>query len=250
MGALQEGLDQLMDTGRIDEPLLRRLDVLAEGVSERAVYALIADTFAALELFDIVARWPDADQARANLLGLLAESAAFLDATREALAHGGFHGAGVQTFLAWLGAKVEDADEQPDPRVLDENAIVLTTWHSAKGRKWPLVAVCGLDRKVKARLPNVSLAYPSFDELSDLLASARIAYAPAFGVPESKDRSLDELQRVAETEARRLLYVALTRARDTLRGTVRRTGPCWPGAANFRWWTMRSAWRTRCSLAE
>lgn len=213
---LQDGLRQLMDTGRIDDPLLWRLDTLAEGVAERTVYALVADTVAALGLFDIVARWPDADQARANLLRLPAEAAAFMDATREALAHGGFHGAGVQTFLAWLGAKVEDADEQPDPRVLDEDAIVLSTWHSAKGREWPLVAVCGLDRLVKARLPNVALGYPSFDDLSDLLAHARIAYAPAFAAPESNDRFLAELQPVAETEARRLLYVALTRARDTL----------------------------------
>jgi ATP-dependent helicase/nuclease subunit A len=213
---LQEGLRQLMEMGRIDEPLLRRLDALAEGVSERTVYALVADTFAALDLFDTVARWPDAEQARANLLRLLAEAAEFMDATREALAHGGFHGAGVQTFLAWLAAKVKDADEQPDPRVLDEDAIVLATWHSAKGREWPLVAVCGLDRVVKARLPNVSLGYPSFDDLSGLLATARIAYAPAFAAPENNESFLVELQPQAETEARRLLYVALTRARDSL----------------------------------
>lgn len=213
---LQEGLRQLMDAERIDEPLLGRLDTLAEGVAERTVYALVADTFTALGLFDLVARWPDADQARANLLRLLAEAAAFMDSTREALAHGGFHGAGIQTFLAWLGAKIENADEQPDPRVLDENAIVLATWHSAKGREWPLVAVCGLDREVKARLPRVSLGYPSFDDLSELLTSARIAYAPAFAARESNECFLAELQPMAETEARRLLYVALTRARDTL----------------------------------
>ena len=213
---LQEGLQKLMDTGRIDEPLLQRLDVLAEGASERTVYALVADTFAALGLFDIVARWPDADQARANLLRLLAEAAAFMHSTREALAHGGFHGGGVQTFLAWLNARVEAADGQPDPRVLDENAIVLSTWHSAKGREWPLVAVCGLDRVVKARLPSVSLDYTSFDKLSDLLATASITYAPAFAAPETNERFLTDLQTAAETEARRLLYVALTRARDTL----------------------------------
>jgi ATP-dependent helicase/nuclease subunit A len=213
---LEEGLRQLMEAGGIDEPLLDRLDALAAGASERTVYSLVADTIAALDLFDTVARWPDAEQARANLLRLLAESAEFMAATREALAHGGFHGSGVQTFLAWLAAKVDDADQQPEPRVLDEDAAVLSTWHSAKGREWPVVAVCGLDRVVKARLPNVSLGYPSFDDLSGLLATARIAYAPAFAAPETNDRFLAELQPRAETEARRLLYVALTRARDTL----------------------------------
>jgi ATP-dependent exoDNAse (exonuclease V) beta subunit len=213
---LEEGLRQLMEAGRVDAPLLDRLDALAAGASERTVYALVADTIAALDLFDTVARWPDAEQARANLLRLLAESAEFMDATREALAHGGFHGSGVQTFLAWLAAKVEGADQQPEPRVLDEDAVVLSTWHSAKGLEWPVVAVCGLDRVVKARLPSVSIHYPSFDDLSGLLSTARIAYAPAFAAPETNDHFLAEIQPRVETEARRLLYVALTRARDTL----------------------------------
>ena len=85
-----------------------------------------------------------------------------MDANREALAFGGFHGGGVQTFLAWLAARVElkDGDQQPEPRVLDEDAIVLTTWHASKGREWPVVAVCGLDREVKASLPDSGSRLP------------------------------------------------------------------------------------------
>ena len=59
-----------------------------------------------------------------------------------------------------------------------KNAIVLTTWHGSKGREWPVVAVCGLDRDIKARLPKVELGYSTFDELSRLLEHARIEYAP------------------------------------------------------------------------
>jgi ATP-dependent exoDNAse (exonuclease V) beta subunit len=211
---LEQALGQLMDAGRIEEPLLVKLNALADGVAERTVYALVADALAALDLFGVVARWPDGEQARANLLRLLAEAGEFMDANREALANGGFHGAGVQTFLAWLGAKVEDNDEQPDPRVLDEDAIQLATWHKSKGLEWPVVAVCGLDRVVKARLPNVELGYRSFDDLSRLLEYARIEYAPRFAAAETSDRFLAELQAAAKTEARRLLYVAVTRARD------------------------------------
>jgi ATP-dependent exoDNAse (exonuclease V) beta subunit len=216
--SLQDGLEQLMETGRIDEPVLRRLDDLAEGATERTIYALVADALHALQLFDIVARWPDAEQARANLLRLLAEAGEFMDANREALASGGYHGSGIQTFLAWLSAKVEkrDGDRQPDPRVLDEDAIVLVTWHAAKGREWPVVAVCGLDRPIKAALPNAELGYDSFADLSGLLEHARIEYAPKFSAPETNDRFLANLQAAAETEARRLLYVAFTRARDKL----------------------------------
>lgn len=216
--SLQEALAQLMDQGHIDEPLLARLDELAEGVTERTAYALVADMIRALGLFDVVALWSDGEQARANLLRLLAEAGEFMDANREALANGGFHGSGIQTFLAWMAVRVEekDGDKQPDPRVLDENAIVLTTWHGSKGREWPVVAVCGLDRDVKARLPNVELGYSTFDELSRLLEHARIEYAPAFAASETNDRFLAELQDAEEIGARRLLYVALTRARDKM----------------------------------
>lgn len=216
--SLQDALAQLMDQGRIDEPLLARLDELAEGVTERTVYALVSDMIRALNLFDVVALWTDGEQARANLLRLLAEAGEFMDANREALANGGFHGSGIQTFLAWMATRVEekDGDKQPDPRVLDENAIVLTTWHGSKGREWPVVAVCGLDRKIKARLPNVELGYSTFDELSRLLEHARIEYAPAFAASETNDRFLAELQNAEEIRARRLLYVALTRARDKM----------------------------------
>ena len=69
-----------MDQGRIDEPLLARLDELAEGVTERTVYALVADMIRTLGLFDVVARWSDGEQARANLLRLLAEAGEFMDA--------------------------------------------------------------------------------------------------------------------------------------------------------------------------
>ena len=216
--SLQDALTQLMDQGRIDEPLLARLDELAEGVTERTVYALVADTIRALGLFDVVALWSDGEQARANLLRLLAEAGEFMDSNREALANGGFHGSGIQTFLAWMATRVEekDGDNQPDPRVLDENAIVLTTWHGSKGREWPVVAVCGLDREIKARLPNVELGYSTFDELARLLEHARIEYAPAFAASETNDRFLAELQNAEEIGARRLLYVALTRARDKM----------------------------------
>jgi ATP-dependent exoDNAse (exonuclease V) beta subunit len=100
--------------------------------------------------------------------------------------------------------------------VLDEDAIVLTTWHASKGREWPVVAVCGLDREVKASLPDLGLGYRSFEDLARLLEVARIEYAPAFAAPETEARFLEELEPVARTEARRLLYVALTRARDKL----------------------------------
>ena len=214
--SLEEGLRQLMDQGRVEEPLLHKLDALAEGVADRTIYALVADTLAAMNLFDHVSLWPDGEQARANLVRLMGLAAEFMNSNREALAHGGYHGSGIQTFLAWLQTKAEQDDRQPEKKVLDEDAVVLRTWHSSKGLEWPVVAVCQLDHKFGARLPELALGYGSFGDLSRLLEQIRIVYWPSYACPEQNVAARIALRAAAETEARRLLYVALTRARDRL----------------------------------
>jgi len=215
---LETALKQLIADGQIHEPILEQLDCLASGVGDRTIYKLVADTFSALGLFDVVSVWPDAEQARANLLRFQAEAGEYMDANREALASGGFHGSGIQSFLAWLAAKVEQKDKnnQPDPRVIDEDAIQLVTWHSSKGREWPVVFVCGMDRSLKPKLPNMALGYSSFNDLSQLLSKAQIEYSPKFSAPETDEKFLKDLFIASEVESRRLIYVAMTRARDKL----------------------------------
>jgi len=214
--SLEEGLRQIIEQDRVEDPLLRKLDALAEGVADRTIYALVADTLAAMKLFDHVALWPDGEQARANLVHLMGLAAEFMNSNREALAHGGYHGSGIQTFLAWLKAKAEQDDRQPEKKVLDEDAVVLRTWHSSKGLEWPVVAVCQLDHEFGARLPELALGYESFGDLSRLLQQVRINYWPNYASPERNVLARIALRAAAETEARRLLYVAVTRARDRL----------------------------------
>ncbi|MBL6985245.1 MAG: UvrD-helicase domain-containing protein [Candidatus Thioglobus sp.] len=215
---LKTALEQLITDGKIVDPVLAQLDVLASNVKDRTLFALVADTFTALGLFDVVSVWPDADQSRANLLRLQAEAGEFMDANREALASGGYHGSGIQSFLAWLNAKVEQKDKnnQPDPRVIDEDAIQLVTWHSSKGREWPVVFVCGMDKSLSPRLPNMALGYSTFEDLSQLIEKAQIEYSPKFSASESDDQFLGDLGLATELESRRLIYVAITRAREKL----------------------------------
>lgn len=215
---LKTALEQLISDGRIVDPVLAQLDVLASNVKDRTLFTLVADTFAALSLFDVMSVWPDADQSRANLLRLQAEAGEFMDANREALASGGYHGSGIQSFLAWLNAKVEqkDKNKQPEPRVIDEDAIQLVTWHSSKGREWPVVFVCGMDKSLSPRLPNMALGYSTFEDLTELIEKAQIEYSPKFAAPESDDQFLRDLGLAKELESRRLIYVAMTRAREKL----------------------------------
>lgn len=216
---LTDALAVLMDGGVLDSPLLERLRVLATQADEPTVYTLVSSTLDVLGLFDEVQHWPGARQQRANLLRLLAEAGEFMDAKPEALACGGFHGSGLPTFLAWLNAKIERvarADTQPPPSVLDEHAVELVTWHSAKGREWPVVVVGGLDREINVDLPKVELGYRRFDDLGRLLQEAELHYSPAFHSTVTADRFKAPLMDAALAEARRLIYVALTRAREKL----------------------------------
>ncbi|MFC1552105.1 UvrD-helicase domain-containing protein [Candidatus Latescibacterota bacterium] len=216
--SLKEALSQLMDDGKIKEPLLEKLDKLTSEVADRTVYALVIDTISSLGLFDIISVWPHGEQERANLLRLKSEASEFMNANKEALASGGFHGSGVQSFLAWLSSKVQgkDSNNQPDPRVLDEDAIELVTWHSSKGREWSVVGVCGLDKKIRTNLPNLNIGYSTFEDLSQILDYAQVEYSPSFAAPETNDLFKADLKISAETNARRLLYVAMTRARNKL----------------------------------
>jgi len=214
--SLQNALTQIMSSGVIQDPILNKLDVLSETVTERTIYALVVDTLQHLGIYDVISLWPNAQQARANLLRLQSESVEYMDANREALSNGGIYGSGIKSFLAWLTTKAEDNDLQPASKVIDEDAIELVTWHSSKGREWPLVAVAGLDRDIKARLPDLGLGYQSFDDLSKLLLNTQIEYSPLFAAKETNEKFLEILQKNADKEARRLLYVALTRARDKL----------------------------------
>ncbi len=174
----------------------------------------------AMDLYGRMAAWPDAAQARANLLKFQEEAREFGEANRQLLLAGGFYGTGIKTFLAWLSAKVEKADReekadrQPEPRVLDEDAVTVTTWHSSKGLEWPVVAVCGMHRKVEPRLPDISVTYDDFEGLGDILEKARIEIVPSFAAEETRAAFQARLQPGEEEEARRLLYVALTRARE------------------------------------
>lgn len=213
---LEEGLRKLADDEGIEDPILSKLDGLAEGLADRTVYALVADTLVALKLFDAVAQWPDGEQARANLVQLMGRAGEFMDSNREALAHGGYHGSGVQTFLAWMHARAREDDRQQEKKVLQDDAIVVRTWHKSKGLEWPVVAVCGLNLHIQTPLPHLDCEYGSFSDLSRILDHVQIRYLPRYASKEKNVLGEAALRHGAAEEARRLLYVVLTRAREKL----------------------------------
>jgi ATP-dependent helicase/nuclease subunit A len=93
----------------------------------------------------------------------------------------------------------------PRPPMEGGDAVTLSTIHSAKGLEWPVVFLFDLSRKA-----------PSY--------SPRVIFSPEWGLAIKHERLLESLYRVIELrrkqeqeeEEKRLLYVAMTRARDFL----------------------------------
>ncbi len=105
-----------------------------------------------------------------------------------------------------LGAGVE----VPRPTLQADDAVSLLTIHRSKGLEWPVVVVADLDRTPNGALPRVLFGRGSGVALR-LQDDEGETVEPALYTLLKHER-----RRRAEQEARRVLYVALTRARDRL----------------------------------
>jgi ATP-dependent exoDNAse (exonuclease V) beta subunit len=160
----------------------------------------------------------DPAQMRADLLRFEAEAAAFIDAHRDMREASGFYGQSAHVFLGWLESRmtIKGEDKRPNPSGAEADGIEIVTWHGSKGREWPVVVVACLDQKHDPRGGSFSTFFPGFDDLDRVIEGATLAYAPAFAAPETTERFLARLRPEAGETTRRLLYVALTRARNRL----------------------------------
>jgi ATP-dependent exoDNAse (exonuclease V) beta subunit len=136
--------------------------------------------------------------------------------------------------IARLG---ELLDEQPAEAVAtarldggdDRQAVRIMTIHQAKGLEFPIVVVADAGSGLKGETDDVS-----FDPEAGLAVTARgrpiaacVGRASARTAPTCMQRVRRRMRERSETELARVLYVALTRARDRLFvvGLPRRQGP-------------------------
>ena len=214
---LEAALKSLVDDEPINLPLLARLSALSPLLKPLTLDAQITRLITELELYDWALTTSDPTQARANIVKFEASAREFVTAHRDTLAAAGIHGYGTETFLAWLRHRAETPDLDGQPTTGDDaDAVELVTWHSAKGREWPIVVVSQLDNGIEPRLPSQSIGYKSFKDIGEILAVADLRYAPNFAAPEQNAKFKEALNPEEQNDARRLLYVVLTRARETL----------------------------------
>jgi ATP-dependent helicase/nuclease subunit A len=181
-------------------------------------------------------RQPDAAQARADLLRLEAEASDFESAHRDLKAAAGFHGESAKVFLGWLDARAgeRDFDRRPDPAANSAEAVEIVTWHACKGREWPITVVAEFDHGIEEWPGSTATQFTALDKIDDMEGCAGLGRADPHAricSPEAERRFIEDRRADFEANAKNLLYVALTRARDRLVLE-------WPGFS-------RSATRTR-----
>lgn len=215
---LQQAITALAD-GDLENCLeLASLRELAVTAPLMPLETLMPQALEAAGILDWASSQPDAAQTHANLMRLQAEVAEFGSAHRDFKAAAGFHGASAQVFLGWLEARRAERnfDRHPDPGQGQGQGVEIVTWHASKGREWPITVVVGLDDKIGERPGTLRAEFADFSDLGAILDYARLIWTPDLPLKEKRDIFVADRRNASEADARRLLYVALTRARDRL----------------------------------
>lgn len=214
---LEDALRNAVDGVLTTHASLVSLNALSEGIATRTVADTLAVVLRATKLRDWAAGLAQPAQALADLARFEAEAQEFDTMAQDLRAAAGFHGAGVQVFLGWIAHQsTKEWDRHPDPDGWSASGIEICTWHSAKGREWPITLVAGLDQKTAERPGTLRADFETFDDLENLLDHSGLGYLPDFAAPESQTPFAEAHRPEDERDASRKLYVALTRARDRL----------------------------------
>ncbi|PRQ05486.1 UvrD-helicase domain-containing protein [Enhygromyxa salina] len=129
-------------------------------------------------------------------------------------------GPDLQRLSTWLDAGAEPAAEGLISPEAD--AVTITTWHGAKGKEWPVVVLAGIGefREIGARTSWSGAPVPTIDGERDERINVPRIRQPHQGFSAPPDPlhapCTNMLAPLEAAEAKRLLYVAMTRARDRL----------------------------------
>lgn len=103
-----------------------------------------------------------------------------------------------------LRARLDEEVSVPRPVLEDRDAITLTTMHSSKGLEWPVVIIADLNWSAPPGAPEVVMDAEYGAALRGPYQLAPMAHTLIHARRQARE----------EAETRRLLYVAITRARD------------------------------------
>jgi ATP-dependent helicase/nuclease subunit A len=129
------------------------------------------------------------------------------------------HGGSLPSFVRAVVKRMDDDEDEAEPQLVStgDDAVRLMTVHAAKGLEFPVVVVVDLDRWGRARPQRGPLSLsPARGREPPLLAVRPRDHAGASVTTPGLRRVRDEHDARDAAEARRLTYVAFTRARRRL----------------------------------
>jgi ATP-dependent exoDNAse (exonuclease V) beta subunit len=174
---------------------------LQESAGRLAAWEVISRLIVDGGLLEAVARWPRGEEAVSNLRKL------------QQMAGRESH-EGPQEFADRISA-LQGSNPLTDASTVgpDVNAALVTTIHQAKGLEWPVVVVADAHHRRGARVEDKQI------DLTEAVFT--MPMPPGQGRPEGQKLTLQEIltsekAQKGKEEAKRLLYVALTRAKKRL----------------------------------
>ncbi len=203
-----------------DDPRVRALRELHERARRASPSEALDRAIREIDLPALLRRWPEPERRLGNLEALRGLARGYEElcrSRREACT-----ASGLLVHLA--GVREAEKDAQAD--AAEAEAVTVLTWHKAKGLEWPVTIVSELDKEWSPDVFGVQVEGAERFDATDPLAGRWIRYWPwPYGGVSTDLRLLDaalqtpEARRLLakdERERLRLLYVALTRARDLL----------------------------------
>ncbi len=185
--------------------LLARMKKYRHAMRQQATADVLWDLFEEFGFLAYVGGRPNGKQRRANLLKLHRLTQDF----------GGFRRQGLHRFIQYVDSLTEaDREVSIAPTSGEsENVVQIMTIHQSKGLEFPVVFLAGLGTKFNLGDRQGRMIY---DRQAKLGLSA-IDREKMIEYPSAAHRLVvDEIERNARDEEARILYVAMTRARDKL----------------------------------
>ena len=181
---------------------VERLRVLRDDAPDLNAAGLIDRVIEELDLYALAAAMPDGEQRLQRLLDITAMA--------ETFSRSGEYG--LHRFVTWLRS-MEKKSLDPESCSDGSDAVQIFSIHRSKGLEFPVVFVCGLGRSFNRQdTREAVLIHPELG-----LGPKRTDPARKVEYPTARRRAIARrLTRDMLSEEMRLLYVAMTRARDRL----------------------------------